>query len=97
MKLVERIITICSLIGIVFAVYHYNENRYAYAKDLESLEQRLEYKIQSDQLNSLRQRYWQMEERIDKKPKDEDAKKEAKELKEQIEEIKENIRILKEK
>lgn len=97
MKLIEKIMAIASLVGLVFTVYFFNEGRYAYAKDLSSVQQRLEYKIQSDQLNSTRERYWKLEDKLDKQPKNEEVKQEMKELKEMIDEMKENIRILKEK
>lgn len=99
MELIGKITAIASLIGLVFAVYFFNEGRYAYAKDLKSIEQRLEYKIQADQLNSTKERYWNLQERFGDNCEDcnNEKKKEMKELKDQIEEIKENIKIIKEK
>lgn len=99
MKLIEKLLVIFSLVGVIFSVYFYTESRYALAAELNKVNNRLEYKIQSDQLNDSRKQYWNMQERFGDSCEncDNDKKKEMKELKEQIDEIKENIRILKEK
>lgn len=99
MKFIEKILVIISLVGVVFSVYFYNENRYAYAIDLAMLDNRLQYKIQADQLNNTKEQYWNMQERFGDNCEDcnEEKKKEMKELKEEMDDLKENIRILKEK
>ncbi len=102
MRLSDYVIII-TLIGSIFAGYFYIDNRYAVAvstnKSINRVEQRLDYKIESDVLRSMRERLWQLEELYGddmKEVKDQAIKKEIKELREDIELQKVKIKAIQE-
>jgi hypothetical protein len=78
------IVALIMIIGTCFTVYFYAESRYALAQELKKTQQRLEYKIISDQLRSVTERIWKIEDRITntKRPMDETAKEELRQLQE---------------
>lgn len=80
------------LIGIAFSVYLYFDNRYAQCSDLQVVEMRLDYKIESDVLNSMRDRLWMLEEKCSLGNCSASEKKEVKDLKEEIDIQKEKVR-----
>lgn len=80
-KIIKPIIALCTLIGITFSVYFYSENRYAKAEDLKKIEKRLDYKIVSDQIMSVSERLWKIEDRYGNNPKDKTIKEEVRNLK----------------
>ena len=96
------IISIASVISIVFGVYFYNEARYASAKDLkeaneytQKIEKRLDQKILNDNLNEIQKRIWMLEDKYDKKQIPDTVKQEYRELKEKKEQLKEELKNLK--
>lgn len=64
------IISICTLIGIVFSGYLYIDSRYATAEDLKKIEHRLDYKITSDQYLAIQERVWKLKDRYGEVPID---------------------------
>jgi len=59
----KTIIGILAILGVFFGAYQYQEMRYAKCGELKAVEQRLDYKIVSDQAQSIQQRIWTLEER----------------------------------
>ncbi len=74
------IIAILTIIGIIFGVYFYIENRYALAEELKKTQQRLDYKIISDQFQAIQERIWKIKDRVGEKPKDQTIKEELQKL-----------------
>ena len=69
------------LIGVCFSVYFYFESRYALSQELKQTQQRLEYKIISDQLQSVQDRIWKVQDRCESNvPKDPTVKEELRQL-----------------
>jgi hypothetical protein len=68
------------LIGTCFSVYFYAENRYALSQELKQTQQRLEYKIISDQLHSVQDRIWKIQDRCGKDPADPTVNEELRKL-----------------
>lgn len=64
------IISLCTIIGIVFSGYFYLDNRYATAEDLKKIEKRLDYKITADQYLAIQERVWKLRDRYSDIPKD---------------------------
>ena len=69
-KLISTLITIITFIGLIFGFYFWMENRYAstlYAQSVmqhsQQVEQRLDYKIKSDQAKGIQSRIWQLQDR----------------------------------
>ena len=60
----KTIISILTIVGIAFGAYFYIENRYALSDELKQVEKRLDYKILSDQHNSIQHRIWQIQDRL---------------------------------
>lgn len=88
----EKIATtigILTIIGIVFGGYFWIENRYALSEELRKIEQRLDYKIISDQIQSIQDRIWKIIDRSGSRPKDAIIKEELR----QLEEIKANLKM----
>ena len=59
----KTIISILTIVGIAFGAYFYIDNRYAQCEDVKKIEKRLDYKIVSDQLKSVQDRIWRLEDR----------------------------------
>lgn len=96
------IISIASVISIIFGVYFYNEARYASAKDLkeakeysQKIEKRLDQKILNDNVNEIQKRIWLLEDKYEKKQMPDTVKEEYRELKEKKEQLKEELKNLK--
>lgn len=68
------------LIGTAFGVYFYFESRYALAEELEKTKSRLEYKIKTDQAQSIRDRMWKLDDRYQNKPMPSEVKEEKRKL-----------------
>jgi predicted mannosyl-3-phosphoglycerate phosphatase (HAD superfamily) len=75
-----NIVSFLAIVSFVFGGYFYLEKRYALAQDLKKVEQRLEYKIVNDRLNSIQERIWKIEDRFENKPMDETTKEEYRKL-----------------
>lgn len=80
-ELIQLIAGVLAIIAIVFGAYVYMEARYAKAEDVKeadksigrsmrALEQRLDYKITSDQYKDTEQRIFRIEDRMKGKPID---------------------------
>lgn len=76
------VITIVTLISIVFGVYFYNEKRYALAAELNLVAERLDQKISEDRSNNLQQRIWKIEDKYG------NEKKMPKEIKDEYRQLK---------
>lgn len=96
-KLTQSIIGLITIIGIIFSVYFFMDNKYAKAEEVKQLEQRFEHKITSDALKATQNRLWQLEDKYGRdidKIKDSDVRKEMKELREEIEMQKEKLKSI---
>ena len=82
------IVALITLIGLVFGIYFYMENRYALAEELNKVKQRLDYKIKADQLKSVQDRIWVIEDRYQSRRMDPTTMEELRKLKESKESIK---------
>lgn len=88
----KTLVTLATLIGIVFSAYFYLDSRYALARDLQLVEVRLEQKINSDQINNLQRRIWSIEDRYRGVRMPEIVAEELRELKLQVEQLKGNMK-----
>lgn len=79
-KLLGALVSVVTLIGFAFGAYFFIENNYAKAEEVQKIEQRLEYKIKSDQRKEIQQRLWQLEDRYEKKSMPETTKEEYRKL-----------------
>lgn len=96
-KFTQSIIGLITIVGIVFSVYFFVDNKYAKAGEVRQLEQRFEHKITTDSLKATQNRLWQLEDKYGRdidKVKDSDVRKEMKELKEDIEMQKEKLKSI---
>jgi hypothetical protein len=82
-KTIASAIALMAIIGSVFGAYFYIDNKYALSQELKRTEQRLEGKIISDQLNSVQDRIWKIEDRYDNKIMDSTVKEEYRKLQQQ--------------
>ena len=62
-NLCKLILSLAGVIGLVFSVFLFQDNRYALSQTVKMLEQRLDQKIDSDQLYETQKRIWQLEDR----------------------------------
>ena len=77
--------------GAILGIYKFNEDRYAQCSALQTVEMRLDLKIEGDVLNSMRDRLWTLEEKCAYSCSPQE-KKEIQGLKEEIETQKEKLR-----
>jgi glycogen synthase len=63
-NMIKTLISICTLIGIVFGAYFYIDETYAGAEYVQKLEQRLDHKIVSDIYEEIDYRIWTLEQRF---------------------------------
>jgi len=90
----KTIITILTILGFAFGGYFYIENRYALAQELEKTKQRLEYKIISDQTQSIQDRIWKIIDRFQKKEMDDTTKEELRSLEVNKEKLNDKLKAL---
>jgi hypothetical protein len=91
--MVLKLIALFTLISLCFGVYFYFERRYALAQDLRKVENRLDYKIVSDQVVSIQERIWLIQDRCNGKPPlDDTVKEELRELEMRREILKDRLR-----
>ena len=86
-KYLTTIISVLTIFGIIFGAYLYIDNRYALSEELNKVNQRLDYKIKSDQLNAVQQRIWNFDDRYQKKGMDNVTTNEYRALQQQKDEL----------
>ncbi len=79
-RLLSSLVSVATIVGIAFGAYFYIEGNYAKAGEVQKIEQRLEYKIKSDQGKEVQQRLWLLEDRYEKKTMPETIKEEYRKL-----------------
>ena len=95
---IALVISIFTLVGIVWGVQSHIEATYAHSADVRVIEQRLEQKIFYDEKFYIQKQIWDIEDRYYGKEMSEEAKERYRQLKYDLEEIKEKIEnITKEK
>lgn len=82
---------------MIFGGYFWFEKKFALANDVKMLEQRLDYKIISDQVYSIQERIWKLEDRIKANPNDITAKEELRRLLEEKRIANEKLKVMQEK
>jgi hypothetical protein len=99
MKLIPSIISIITLISLCFGGYFWLDTHYASAQQVKQVEQRLDYKIKSDQVKSMQDRIWQIDDRCTLKPTqcDVTVKEEKRKLQSDLETAKEQMKVLEKK
>jgi len=100
----KTFLAILFILGAFFGAYQYIDNRYALSanlgatqKAMERLEQRLDQKMLSDQLKSIQDRIWKIEDRCGKEPKDPTVREELRKLYEEKRQIEGELNALKAK
>ena len=92
-KLLAAAITcLLTFAGIFYGFHEYLDDRYALAESLKQTQQRLDQKITSDQLNSVTQRIWLLEDRHRGKAMDKTVSEEYRSLQEQKKELSEQLK-----
>lgn len=82
-RILSILVSVGTLLGIAFGAYFYIDSNYAKAAEMQKIEQRLDYKIKSDQSKEVQQRIWLLEDRYYHKNMPESTKEEYRELKEE--------------
>lgn len=101
-KVIGIIIGIFTIVGIFFGAFKYIDGNYAKAyqteeqikqttKQIKMVENRLDYKITSDQVQSINQRMWQIEDRYERKQMPETVKEEYRKLQEDKKELQKKL------
>lgn len=90
----NQCIAVGTLVAIAFGGYFYIEKRFALAEELDKVKNRLEYKIKSDQLLSIQDRIWRIEDRMEDAKPTPTEKEELRKLKEDKEAISGTIKAL---
>lgn len=83
--MIKTIVSLLTLIGIIFGGYFYIDTRYALSETVDKISQRLDYKILDDRLKSVQERLWQLDDRYYKKEMPLSVKEEYRSL--QVEKI----------
>jgi hypothetical protein len=91
-------ISLITLLSMLFGTYFWIEARYAKADDLKETNQRLDYKIKSDQADSIQGRLWKLEDRYqDPKKMPPTVYEEYRVLKEQKKSIDGTLKVMEKK
>ncbi|CAK0763403.1 conserved hypothetical protein [Gammaproteobacteria bacterium] len=96
-KLITSSIAFLTLVGILFGAYSYVDNRYALSDTVKQIEQRLDYKIVSDQVNETQNRIWQLQDRYVGKTTPRVVEEQIRELQYKIDSLKEKMKSLERK
>ena len=94
-KFCTIIVSVLAIIGSLFGAYFWLDGRYAHSQDLKETNQRLDYKIKSDQLNSVQDRIWRYDDRYKKRDMDDAAVGEYRALQQQKEELNKDLNQIK--
>ena len=90
----KTVIAILTILGFAFGAYFFVDDKYARCEDVKKIEKRLDYKIVSDQLLSVQQRIWQIEDRFQEKKMDTTTKEEVRGLEIKKEELNSKMKVL---
>jgi hypothetical protein len=97
MKLIAGVISIMTLLGMFFAAYCWLDSNYASAETVKAIEQRLDYKIKTDQEQSIQERIWKIKDKFGEKPKDLIIKEELRKLENDLTGVSTQIKVLEKK
>jgi hypothetical protein len=86
----RQAVTLGSLIGMVSGTVYFLDARFAKCAEVKIIERRLDYKIESDKLNTTQGRLWALEDRYGSNP---DAVLNP-EVKQQMKELKSTVNTL---
>ncbi len=90
----KAIIAILTILGFAFGAFFYIDGHYANCEDVKKIEKRLDYKILSDQLQSIQQRIWTIKERFEGRKMDKTTTEELQQLEVNKEETGNKIKAL---
>lgn len=88
MKLIPSIISVITLISLCFGAYFWLDSHYASAQQVKQIEQRLDYKIKSDMVQSIQERIWKIDDRCSAVKCDVTVKEERRKLQSDLENAK---------
>jgi hypothetical protein len=91
------LVSLGSILGMAFGAYFYIETNYAKAAEVAQVEQRLDYKIKSDQSKEIQQRIWQLDDRYEKKAMPEAVKEEYRRIEEEKKQLDDEIKSLRQR
>lgn len=91
------LVSLGSILGMAFGAYFYIETNYAKAAVVAQVEQRLDYKIKSDQSKEIQQRIWQLDDRYESKEMPESTKEEYRKIQEEKKQIDEELKDIRRK
>jgi hypothetical protein len=104
MKTISCIGSVLGLIAMCFGIYFWAEGNYASAETVKQvraeqkmLEQRLDYKIKTDQEQSIRERIWKLKDRFGTNPKDPAIKEELRQLETDLGNVDTQIKVMEKK
>ena len=63
-KLISSCLALGAFVGMLFGLYFFIDTRYALSETVKQIEQRLDYKIVSDQYADNQKRIWQLQDRF---------------------------------
>lgn len=93
--MIKKLVVIGTLIGMIFAVFFFIDSRYALLEEVKKIEKRLDYKIVSDQVMSIQERIWRIEDRYpDSKSRPETVNEEYRNLNTSLELLKKKLDII---
>ncbi len=90
----KTIIAVLTILSFAFAAFFWIDNYYANSEDVKKLEKRLDYKIISDQVQSIQQRIWIITDRFEGKKMDQTTKEEFQQLEKNKGELGDKLRAL---
>ncbi len=94
----KTIISIIIILSAFFASYCYIDNWKANSTEVKEIRQRLDYKITADQLKTIQERLWKLEDRYGKKTvMPESVKEEYRELDKSKEELSDKLKRMEKK
>jgi len=99
-KQIAAIVSLCLLLAMFFSAYKYIDSRYALAEEMKKVEQRLDYKIKSDQRFEIQKEMRAISEANLGKPIEKWPERDRNrylDLKEQLEDIQDQLKVLQKK
>jgi len=91
---VTPIITLVTLIGVIFTGYFWLDNRYARAEAVAQLNQRFELKLKEDTRTQIQEGMWKLQDRLVQQPNDTTAKEQLREYEVQKSNLDKEIDVL---
>lgn len=93
-EVLAAILSLCTLVAIVWGAQSYLYTTYATAEDVKRIEQRLDIKILEDRLSNVQERIWKLEDRYHEQQKPQEVYEQLRVLSVEKDKLKDDLKSM---